>query len=79
MTQAKPMFATFEEYLSYSDELEGRFQLIDGALFELPPESPENDFIAHELFWLFSIAKVVSRQLIRTHIAFPVLSRYDLG
>ncbi len=30
MTQAKPRFATFEEYLSYSDDLEGRFQLING-------------------------------------------------
>ena len=43
MTQAKPRFATFEEYLSYSSELEGRFQLIDGELIELLPESERND------------------------------------
>ena len=46
MTQAKPRFATFEEYLSYSSELEGRFQLIDGELIELPPESRFNSTIA---------------------------------
>jgi Uma2 family endonuclease len=80
MTQAKPRFATFEEYLSYSEELEGRFLLIDGALVEVPPESPENDFVARELFWLFAIANVVSRQLIRTHtceIQVPVLQPKD--
>jgi Uma2 family endonuclease len=80
MTQAKPRFATFAEYLSYSEDLEGRFLLIDGALVELPPESPENDFIAHELYWFFAIANVVSRQLIRTHtceVQVPVLQPKD--
>jgi Uma2 family endonuclease len=46
MTQAKPKFATFAEYLSYSSELEGQFQLIDGELVELPPESRFNSTIA---------------------------------
>jgi Uma2 family endonuclease len=46
MTQAKPRFATFEEYLSYSEELEGRFLLIDGELVELSPESRLNSTIA---------------------------------
>jgi Uma2 family endonuclease len=80
MTQAKPRFATFAEYLSYSEELEGRFLLIDGALVELPPESPENYFIARELFWLLAIANVVSRQLICMHnceVQVPVLQPKD--
>lgn len=51
MTQTKPQFATFEEYLSYSSEMEGRFQLIDGELIELPPESRFNSTIAFTLFW----------------------------
>jgi Uma2 family endonuclease len=37
MTQAKPRFVTFEEYLSYGD-LEGRYELIAGELVDLPPE-----------------------------------------
>jgi Uma2 family endonuclease len=80
MTQAKPRFATFEEYLSYSEDLDGRFQLIDGELIELPPESPENDFIARELFWLLALASVVSRELIRNHtceVQVPVLQPGD--
>jgi Uma2 family endonuclease len=78
MTQAR--LATFEEYLSYSEDLEGRFLLVNGALIELPPESPENDFIARELFWLLAVANVVSRQLVRTHtceVQVPVLQPKD--
>jgi Uma2 family endonuclease len=40
MTQAKPRFATFEEYLTWSDDpenyREGRYELIDGALVDVP-------------------------------------------
>jgi Uma2 family endonuclease len=43
MTQTKLRFASFEEYLTWSDApenyLEGRYELIYGELFELPPES----------------------------------------
>jgi Uma2 family endonuclease len=78
MTQAKPRFVTFEEYLSYSEDLEGRFQLIDGELVELPPESPENDFFALNLRDF--LIKVVRRQLARVHtceIQVPVLQPKD--
>ncbi|MCY7282730.1 MAG: Uma2 family endonuclease [Cyanobacteria bacterium CAN_BIN43] len=67
MTQAKPRFTTFEEYLSYSDDLEGRFQLINGELIELPPESPENDFFANYLMVAFLNAGIAPLQLIRSH------------
>jgi Uma2 family endonuclease len=63
MTQAKPRFATFEEYLAYSQDLEGRFQLIDGELIELPPESERNDWIA--LVLRDCLIQVISRRLIR--------------
>lgn len=38
MTQANVKLITFEEYLSYSDEtqMEGRYELINGELVELP-------------------------------------------
>ncbi|MBV8887976.1 MAG: hypothetical protein JO235_28810 [Chroococcidiopsidaceae cyanobacterium CP_BM_RX_35] len=44
MTQAKVKFTTFEEYLSYSNEtdMEGRYELINWELVELPPESELN-------------------------------------
>jgi Uma2 family endonuclease len=54
MTQAKLRFASFEKYLVWSDDpendMEGRYELIDGELIELAPESPENRFIANYLF-----------------------------
>jgi Uma2 family endonuclease len=78
MTQTKPKFVTFEEYLSYSEDLEGQFQLIDGELVELPPESPENDFLALNLRDL--LIKVVRRQLARVHtceVQVPVLQVGD--
>jgi Uma2 family endonuclease len=80
MTQAKTRFATFAQYLSYSEDLDGRFALINGELIALPPESPENDFIARELFWLLALAGVVSRELIRTHtceVQVPILQPGD--
>jgi Uma2 family endonuclease len=78
MTQAKPKFATFAEYLSYSEELEGRFLLIEGALVELPPESPENDFFALNLRDL--LIRVMSSRLARVHtceVQVPVLQAKD--
>jgi Uma2 family endonuclease len=78
VTQAKPRFTTFEEYLSYSEDLEGRFQLIDGALIELPPESEGNDWIALVLRdWL---VQIVNRRLVRLgkcEIQVPILQKRD--
>lgn len=78
MTQAKPQFTTFEEYLSYDDDSDRRYELVDGALIELPPESPENDFFALNLRDL--LIKFVRRQLIRVHtceLQVPVLDPKD--
>jgi Uma2 family endonuclease len=82
MTQAKVRFANFEEYLIWSDDpenyLEGRYELINGELFELPPESPENDFFALNLRDF--LIKIVRRQLARVHtceIQVPVLQPKD--
>jgi len=50
MTQAiaKPKL-TFEEYLHYDDGTENRYELVDGGLIALPPESGRNTRIA---IWL---------------------------
>ena len=69
MTQAKAKFTTFEEYLSYSDEIdmEGRYELVNGALVELPPESEPNNWIANYLQFLLAAANVSPLRLIRIH------------
>jgi Uma2 family endonuclease len=82
MTQVKVKFTTFEDYLSYSDQtpMEGRYELIDGELIELPPESESNIWVADNLQFLLAIAQVVSRRLIKTHaceIQVPVLQPKD--
>jgi Uma2 family endonuclease len=54
MTQSKVRFASFEEYLTWSDDpendLEGRYELVAGELVELMPESEPNLAIAGFLF-----------------------------
>jgi Uma2 family endonuclease len=45
MIQAKPRFSNFEEYLSYDDGTDKRYELFNGELIELPPESGENSGI----------------------------------
>jgi Uma2 family endonuclease len=79
MTQAKPKFATFAEYLSYSDELEGRFELIDGELVELPPEAEPNSGVTVDLLVFFLKAGVASRLLkpYTCEVQVPVLRLKD--
>ncbi|NJL87325.1 MAG: Uma2 family endonuclease [Leptolyngbyaceae cyanobacterium SM1_1_3] len=82
MTQAKAKFTTFEDYLTYSDEtpLEGRYELIEGALVKLPPESEPNNWIANHLQFLLVMANVVPLRLIRIHaleLQVPVLRPKD--
>jgi Uma2 family endonuclease len=64
MNPVKPRL-TFEEYLEYDDETDDRYELIDGELIALPPESEPNDFLAT---WLqFELAKLVNLRLVRVH------------
>lgn len=53
MTQAKPRFKTVEEFLSYDDGTDQRYELVHGALVELPTESPINALIARFLLVYF--------------------------
>lgn len=49
MTQT-PIKLSFEEYLAYDDGTDNRYELVDGELTELPPESPLNSTISRFLF-----------------------------
>jgi Uma2 family endonuclease len=80
MTQAKVKLASFEEYLAYSDEtpLSGRYELVGGALVELPPESEENNWLALNL--RDYLIQTVPRRLVRVHaceVQVPVLQPQD--
>jgi Uma2 family endonuclease len=42
MIQLEPRFQSFEEYLSYDDGTEHLYELFNGELIEVPPESGLN-------------------------------------
>ncbi|HIK53861.1 MAG TPA: Uma2 family endonuclease [Synechococcales cyanobacterium M55_K2018_004] len=42
-------YMTFEDYLVYDDGTDTRYELVDGVLVEMPPESDENLGIARKL------------------------------
>jgi Uma2 family endonuclease len=79
MTQAKPRFPTFEAYLEHDSDAEGRYELINADLVELPPESEPNISIANYLF-LVLVNSGVPFRLIHTgrcEIQVPVLQSGD--
>ena len=53
MTQAKPRFRTINDYLDYDDGTDTRYDLVNGELVEMPPESRLNYKIASFLFGTF--------------------------
>lgn len=55
MLQAKPRFQSFDEYLSYNDNSEKLYELFNGELIEIPPESGLNIQIANRLFLAFAL------------------------
>lgn len=61
-TAPKPKLFTFEEYLAYDDGTDTRYELVDGELVEMPPESPENIGIARRL--LLALIKHLPTELI---------------
>ncbi|WP_448570865.1 Uma2 family endonuclease [Trichothermofontia sp.] len=82
MTQASVKLATFEDYLSYSNEtpIAGRYELIDGELVALPPESELNNWIANYLQFLLAQANIAPLRLIRIHtleLQVPILQPKD--
>ena len=55
MVQSKPRFLSFEEYLSYDDGTDHFYELFNGELIEVSPESGENVQIANRLFLVFAL------------------------
>jgi Uma2 family endonuclease len=84
MTQAKLKFASFADYLAWSDDpanyLEGRFELVDGELVEVPPELEPNNWIARCLmFALANSGHIPLRQIVihSLELQVPVLKAGD--
>ncbi|MGK7941743.1 MAG: Uma2 family endonuclease [Crocosphaera sp.] len=55
MLQIKPKFQTFEDYLAYDDNSNKCYELFNGELIEMPPESGINVQIANRLFLIFAL------------------------
>jgi Uma2 family endonuclease len=80
MTQAHKQKLTFEEYLTYEDDTDNRYELIDGELVRLPPESGPNNFIANYLLFTLASSGFIPLRLIGTHICeiqVPILREGD--
>ncbi|WOB43703.1 Uma2 family endonuclease [Thermoleptolyngbya oregonensis NK1-22] len=54
-TSTESQCLTFEDYLRHDDGTDTRYELVNGALVEMPPESEANNDIARKL--LFEFAK----------------------
>lgn len=62
MTTAVRKF-TLDEYLAYDDGTDTKYELVDGELVEMPPESDRNNIIS--LYLLSHFLKFIPIQLIR--------------
>jgi Uma2 family endonuclease len=65
MIQVKRQFQSFEEYLSYDDGTDNLYELFNGELIEVPPESGENVQIANRLFLVFAL--LIGTDRVRGH------------
>ncbi len=65
MLTTKPRFQSFEEYLQYDDNSEKLYELFNGELIEVPPESGLNFEIANFLFLKFAL--LVGHRRVRGH------------
>ena len=76
MTQTaspRPKLLTFEEYLAYDDGTDIRYELVDGELVEMPPETRKNNAIAVKI--LLELAKHTPEHLIAWNIEIEVSGR----
>lgn len=65
MIQTKQRFSDFEEYLSYDDGTDNLYELFNGELIEVPPESGRNVKIA--TFLLLHFAQLIDFGRLRGH------------
>ncbi|NEP55568.1 MAG: Uma2 family endonuclease [Symploca sp. SIO2G7] len=61
-----PVKLTFEQYLEYDDGTDNRYELFDGELVKVPPESGENGCIT--LCLMYKLAKLTNFLLVREYI-----------
>jgi Uma2 family endonuclease len=64
---------TFEEYLAYDDGTDTRYELVDGELVEMPPETRKNNAIAVKI--LLELAKHTPEHLIAWNTEIEVSGR----
>jgi Uma2 family endonuclease len=82
MTQAKHRFSSFEDYLSYRETEQDnvRYELVEGELIELAPESPQNNFVARRLLFFLASHNIIPLELLVNHaceVQVPVLQPKD--
>ncbi|MEA5620104.1 Uma2 family endonuclease [Cronbergia sp. UHCC 0137] len=65
MLQTKHQFQTFEEYLSYDDGTDKLYELFNGELIEMPPESGTN--VQAATFLLFQFVLLLGYKRVRGH------------
>lgn len=65
MVQTAPRFLSFEEYLSYDDGTDNLYELFNGELIAVPPESGLNVEIANFLFAV--LLPIVGHRRLRGH------------
>lgn len=64
---------TFEEYLAYDNGTDTQYELVDGVLVEMPPESDENLGIARKL--LLELIQHISPELVVWGTEIEVMGR----
>ena len=50
MVQAQPQLKTFEDFLRYTEGTDAYYELANGVLIEMPPESDDNLYRAMQLY-----------------------------
>jgi Uma2 family endonuclease len=65
MVQTRPRFSSFDDYLTYDDGTENFYELFNGELIAVPPESGQNVQIANRL--LLILALLVGIDRVRGH------------
>ncbi len=65
MVQLKQRFQSFEDYLAYDDGTDNLYELFNGELIEVPPESGLNVEIATLL--LLQLSRIVGYRQVRGH------------
>ncbi|MEO1095263.1 MAG: Uma2 family endonuclease [Cyanobacteria bacterium J06638_28] len=63
MVQVKPKLKTFVDFLTYAEVVDGYYELTNGELIEMPPESDDNLYRALKLYEALKV--VIGMQQIR--------------